>query len=39
MDEMVETATTQPADLAVRARTAGGDKSAGGALRLRLRVQ
>ena len=30
MDEMVETATTQPADLAERSRTAGGDKSAGG---------
>ena len=30
MDEMVETVTTQPADLAARSRTAGGDKSAGG---------
>ena len=30
MDEMVEAATTQPADLAERSRTAGGDKSAGG---------
>ena len=32
MDEMVETVTTQPADLAERSRTAGGDKSAGGPL-------
>ncbi len=30
MDEMVETVKTQPADLAERSRTAGGDKSAGG---------
>jgi transposase len=30
MDELVETVTTQPADLAERSRTAGGDKSAGG---------
>ncbi|HSO43161.1 MAG TPA: transposase [Rhodospirillales bacterium] len=30
MDEMVETVTTQPADLAERSRTAGGGKSAGG---------
>ena len=32
MDEMVETVTTQPADLAERSRTAGGDKFAGGPL-------
>jgi transposase len=31
MDEMVDAATAQPADLAKRSRTAGGDKSAGGA--------
>jgi transposase len=30
MEELVETATMQPADLAERSRTAGGDKSAGG---------
>jgi transposase len=30
MDEMVETATPQPADLAERSPTAGADKSAGG---------
>lgn len=30
MDELVETVTTQPADLAERSRTAGGGKSAGG---------
>jgi predicted RNase H-like nuclease (RuvC/YqgF family) len=30
MEEMVETATPQPSDLAERSRTAGGDKSAGG---------
>src|SRR5512134_69378 len=30
MDEMVETVTTQPGDLAERSRTAGEDKSAGG---------
>ena len=30
MDEMVETVTAQPADLAERSRPAGGDKSAGG---------
>ena len=30
MDEMVETVTTQPADLAERSRTAGENKSAGG---------
>ena len=30
MDEMVEAAMTQPADLAARSRTAGGGKSAGG---------
>jgi hypothetical protein len=30
MDDLVETVTTQPADLAERSRTAGGDKSAGG---------
>jgi putative transposase len=30
MDGMVETATTQPADLAERSQEAGGDKSAGG---------
>ena len=29
MDEIAETATMQPADLAERSRTAGGDKSAG----------
>lgn len=32
MDEIAETATTQPADLAERSRTAGGGKSAGGPL-------
>jgi hypothetical protein len=32
MDEMVDAATAQPADLAERSRTAGGDKSAGGPL-------
>ena len=30
MDEMVDAATAQPADLAERSRTAGGGKSAGG---------
>ena len=30
MDGMVDNATTQPADLAERSQTAGGDKSAGG---------
>jgi transposase len=30
MEDLVETATTQPADLPERSRTAGGDKSAGG---------
>ena len=30
MNEVVETATTQPADFAERSRPAGGDKSAGG---------
>ena len=30
MEKLVETATMQPADLAERSRTAGGDKSAGG---------